>query len=161
MMFWSDHDMSGWGYAGMAIGMVLFWVLIIVAIVALIRFSTGATQTRAIPAPPPYTESPEQVLWISSGEKPDFGGVDVRNRRPTNEQVVDDAAVDGSSHAGIAQHRPDRADGIEDRLDVGMGHPLQPVRVGGSLVDQYLVELGMSGGERWSIRACHDWLTVN
>jgi putative membrane protein len=63
MMFWSDHDMSGWGYAGMAIGMVLFWVLIIVAIVALIRFSTGATQTRAIPAPPPpYAESPEQVL---------------------------------------------------------------------------------------------------
>ena len=62
MMFWSDHDMSGWGYAGMAIGMVLFWVLIIVAIVALIRFSTSATQTRVIPAPPPYTESPEQVL---------------------------------------------------------------------------------------------------
>lgn len=62
MMFWSDHDMSGWGYAGMAIGMVLFWVLIIVAIVALIRFSTGATQTRAISAPSPYTESPEQVL---------------------------------------------------------------------------------------------------
>jgi putative membrane protein len=62
MMFWSDHDMSGWGYAGMAIGMVLFWVLVIVAIVALIRFSTGATQTRDIPAPPPYPESPEQVL---------------------------------------------------------------------------------------------------
>ena len=62
MMFWSDHDMSGWGYAGMAIGMVLFWVLVIVGIIALIRFSTGATQTRVNPAPPPYTESPEQVL---------------------------------------------------------------------------------------------------
>jgi len=40
----------------------LFWVLIIAVIVALIRFSTSATQTRVIPAPPPYTESPEQVL---------------------------------------------------------------------------------------------------
>ena len=36
-MFWPDHDMSGWGYAGMVIGMV---------------------------PPPPYSEyqSPEQVL---------------------------------------------------------------------------------------------------
>ena len=63
MMFWSDHDMSGWGYAGMAIGMVLFWVLIIVAIVALIRFSTGGTQTRVITAPAPHhRETPEQLL---------------------------------------------------------------------------------------------------
>ena len=42
MMFWSDHDMSGWGYAGMAIGMVLFWVLIIVAIVRADPVRTGA-----------------------------------------------------------------------------------------------------------------------
>jgi putative membrane protein len=32
MMFWYDHDMSGWRYAGMAIGMILFWILIIVGI---------------------------------------------------------------------------------------------------------------------------------
>lgn len=63
MMFWSDHDMNGWGYAGMAVGMVLFWALVIVAIVALVRFSTGSSQTRSLPAPPPlYTESPEQIL---------------------------------------------------------------------------------------------------
>ncbi len=63
MMFWSDHDMSGWGYAGMVIGMVLFWVLIIVGIIALIRYSTGATQTR-VTATPHYRdyETPEQVL---------------------------------------------------------------------------------------------------
>ncbi|WP_026256730.1 SHOCT domain-containing protein [Mycobacterium sp. 155] len=61
MMFWSDH-MSGWGYAGMVIGMVLFWALIIVGIVALIRFSTGNTQAGSIPQFSPYTESPEQLL---------------------------------------------------------------------------------------------------
>ena len=43
MMFWSDHDMSGWGYTGMVIGMVLFWALIIVGIIALIRYTTGTT----------------------------------------------------------------------------------------------------------------------
>jgi len=64
MMFWSDHDMSGWGYTGMVIGMVLFWALIIVGIIALIRFSSGANQNRAVPQPQPYSdyETPEQLL---------------------------------------------------------------------------------------------------
>jgi len=62
-MFWSDHDMSGWGYAGMAIGMVLFWALIIVAIVALIRFSAGNAQMRSLPSSRPlYSDAAEQVL---------------------------------------------------------------------------------------------------
>jgi len=64
MMFWSDHDMSGWGYAGMVIGMVLFWALIIVGIIALIRYTAGATQPRAIPQYPPPGESPEQLLAV-------------------------------------------------------------------------------------------------
>ncbi len=64
MMFWSDHDMSGWGYAGMVIGMVLFWALIIVGIIALIRYTAGAPQSRAVVQVPPYRdyESPEQML---------------------------------------------------------------------------------------------------
>ena len=62
MMFWSDHDMSGWGYTGMAIGMVLFWVLVIVGIIALVRSSAGSTRARTALQPPPYTESPEQLL---------------------------------------------------------------------------------------------------
>lgn len=28
-MLWWDHGMNGWGYAGMAIGMALFWTLIV------------------------------------------------------------------------------------------------------------------------------------
>jgi putative membrane protein len=51
MMFWYDHGMSGWGYAGMAIGMVLFWVLVIGGIVALIRFAGGGQSTRYITPP--------------------------------------------------------------------------------------------------------------
>ncbi len=48
MMFWYDHGMSGWGYAGMAIGMV--------------RFSAGSSQPGPGPRYPVYPESPEQVL---------------------------------------------------------------------------------------------------
>lgn len=65
MMFWSDHDMTGWGYAGMVIGMVLFWALIVVGVIALIRYTAGtagATAPRAIPQFHPPGESPEQVL---------------------------------------------------------------------------------------------------
>jgi putative membrane protein len=61
-MFWYDHDMSGWGYTGMAIGMVLFWILIVVGIVALVRSTAGSPQGRAVPPPAPYNESPEQLL---------------------------------------------------------------------------------------------------
>jgi putative membrane protein len=60
MMFWYDGDVGWWGYAGMGIGMVLFWALIIVGIVALVRFSSSGSQSG-----PPLTgdaPSPEQLL---------------------------------------------------------------------------------------------------
>lgn len=56
-MFWYDHNMGWWGYAGMGIGMVLFWAVLILGIVALIRLSTR-DQNRPLSPPP----SPEQVL---------------------------------------------------------------------------------------------------
>ena len=65
MMFWSDHDMSGWGYTGMIIGMVLFWAMIIVGIIALIRYTAGSsTQGAGTPITPPYNdyETPERLL---------------------------------------------------------------------------------------------------
>jgi putative membrane protein len=68
MMFWYDHDMGWWGYAGMGVGMVLFWALIIVGIVALIRLSTASGQdTRARRDGVP---TPEQLLSarFASGE---------------------------------------------------------------------------------------------
>jgi putative membrane protein len=68
MMFWYDHNMGWWGYAGMGIGMVLFWTLIAVGIVALIRLSTGSGS--ATRAPRNEASTPEQVLAarFASGE---------------------------------------------------------------------------------------------
>ena len=57
-MFWYDHNMGWWGYAGMGIGMVLFWAVLILGIAALVRFTVGDRQPRSF-APP---QSPEQVL---------------------------------------------------------------------------------------------------
>ncbi len=50
MMFWYGHNMGGWGYAGMAIGMFLFWALVLGGIVALIRVA-GGDQRNRIAAP--------------------------------------------------------------------------------------------------------------
>ncbi|HJT93113.1 MAG TPA: SHOCT domain-containing protein [Mycobacterium sp.] len=60
MMFWYDHDMGWWGYAGMGVGMVLFWALLVAGIVALVVFVTG--DRRASQGPPPEVQSAEQIL---------------------------------------------------------------------------------------------------
>ena len=101
MMFWSDHDMSGWGYAGMAIGMVLFWVLIIVGIIALVRYTAGASPARTLPAPPPYSdyETPEQLPILASLAKAKLNEL---VKRVTNEAV--------QMHGGI---------GVTDELEIG------------------------------------------
>jgi putative membrane protein len=56
VVFWYDHNMGWWGYAGMGIGMVVFWALIVAGIVALVMFVSGERKT---PQAPP---SPEQIL---------------------------------------------------------------------------------------------------
>ncbi len=62
MMFWYGHNMGWWGWAGMGIGMVLFWALLIAGIVALIVYTTGGRQGRQLPPGATSTSSPEQVL---------------------------------------------------------------------------------------------------
>ncbi|MER5911381.1 SHOCT domain-containing protein [Streptomyces sp. NPDC001982] len=37
MMFWYGHDMSGWGWFGASLGMIVFWALIITVLVLLFR----------------------------------------------------------------------------------------------------------------------------
>jgi putative membrane protein len=59
MMFWYDHNMGWWGWAGMGIGMVLFWALLIAAIIALIAYISRDRQIRPDATP---KVSPEQVL---------------------------------------------------------------------------------------------------
>ncbi|WP_370647182.1 SHOCT domain-containing protein [Mycobacterium sp. IDR2000157661] len=63
-MFWYGHDMGWWGYAGMGIGMVLFWTLVVVGIVALIRVSLGAKDSGSTASMPPqqHYRVPEEIL---------------------------------------------------------------------------------------------------
>ncbi|PZS32361.1 MAG: hypothetical protein DLM61_07000 [Pseudonocardiales bacterium] len=56
MMWWYGTGMSGWGYALMTLGMVLFWALVIFGVVALVRYL--ARNDRPTAARP----SPEQML---------------------------------------------------------------------------------------------------
>jgi putative membrane protein len=62
MMMWYGNGLSGWGYALMIIGMVIFWALIGAGIVALIRYSGKSGS--AIPNTPPqqHGPSPQQIL---------------------------------------------------------------------------------------------------
>jgi putative membrane protein len=58
MMFWYGDGMSGWGYALMIGGMVLFWVLIAITIIAVIRYAAPPHP----PTPYPTAPSPERLL---------------------------------------------------------------------------------------------------
>ncbi|WP_454850079.1 SHOCT domain-containing protein [Promicromonospora soli] len=57
MMYWGS-DMGGWGYALMALNMVVFWGLLIGGIVLLERYLGG----RHRQPPPPATADPKQLL---------------------------------------------------------------------------------------------------
>lgn len=62
MMFWYGNGMAGWGYAVMTVSIVLFWGLVILGVVALIRYLARPSQRsdegeRAAPRP-----TPEQLL---------------------------------------------------------------------------------------------------
>jgi putative membrane protein len=41
-MMYYDHDVSGWGWVGMTIGMILFWGLLIVVVLFAARVLTRA-----------------------------------------------------------------------------------------------------------------------
>ena len=65
MMYWYGDHMSWWGYGLGIAGMVLFWGLLIVAIVAAVRYLGRGRQERLPqepPAPTPRPPGAEQVL---------------------------------------------------------------------------------------------------
>lgn len=58
MMFWYGHGVSGWGWFAMSVSMILFWALIITAVVLLFRTLNRPQEHTHAPAIP----SPEQIL---------------------------------------------------------------------------------------------------
>ncbi|GAA0415338.1 SHOCT domain-containing protein [Streptomyces luteireticuli] len=60
MMFWYGNHGGGWGWLAMSIGMILFWVLVIGALVLLFR-SLGRPHERPHWGSPPAA-SAEQIL---------------------------------------------------------------------------------------------------
>jgi putative membrane protein len=54
-MMWSDHDWSGWGYAGMTISMVIFWSAVIAGIVITMRYLARSERPRGGPPASPIS----------------------------------------------------------------------------------------------------------
>lgn len=54
-MYWYGHGMGGWGFGLMAFSFLLFWALVIVAIVLLVRyFGRAGRQGGSFPPPGSY-----------------------------------------------------------------------------------------------------------
>lgn len=66
MMYWYGDHVSGWGYGLGVLSMVLFWGLLIVAVVAAVRYLYGRGRPDRPPqgpGPAPVREpGPEEVL---------------------------------------------------------------------------------------------------
>ncbi|MFI2431825.1 SHOCT domain-containing protein [Streptomyces sp. NPDC018693] len=60
MTFWYAHGMSGWGWFGMSVGMVVFWALIVTALVLVFRATDRPHEHTHTPATP--TPTPRQIL---------------------------------------------------------------------------------------------------
>jgi putative membrane protein len=61
MMNWTGNGMNGWGYAFMTISMLLFWALVITAIVLLVG-RMGGPQTPNTQSKQPKPTTPEEIL---------------------------------------------------------------------------------------------------
>lgn len=64
MMSWYGHHVGGWGLVAMSISMILFWAVVIAALVLLFRaFGRPREHTRpASSTAPTPTPTPEQIL---------------------------------------------------------------------------------------------------
>lgn len=56
-MFWTDHDLTGWGWLVMTVGMAVFWGLLITLAVLLVR---GMSRPRG--ESDEFRPSPERLL---------------------------------------------------------------------------------------------------
>ncbi|TMS00369.1 hypothetical protein EJK15_02560 [Nonomuraea basaltis] len=55
MMWWGHNDMGGWGYAPMGLSTLVFWGLVITAVVLAARY-VGRTACLGSASPPPTAE---------------------------------------------------------------------------------------------------------
>jgi putative membrane protein len=65
MMYWYGDHMTGWGYGLGIIGMILFWGVLIVAVVAAVRYLSRSRHDESPPGPPASASHPpgaEQIL---------------------------------------------------------------------------------------------------
>ena len=68
-MFWYDHDLSGWGWFGMSLTMLVFWALIITALVLLFRNFNRPSDNPGVSTPPPAFPSPGTPSTPSTPEQ--------------------------------------------------------------------------------------------
>lgn len=61
MMYWPENGMNGWGYAFMTSSMLLFWALMIIAIVLLVG-RRGGPETSNTQSKQPNPTTPEEIL---------------------------------------------------------------------------------------------------
>ncbi|MET8628762.1 SHOCT domain-containing protein [Kitasatospora sp. NPDC004669] len=62
MMYWNGPGTDGWGIGLMTVGMLLFWALVVLGAVALVRYLRQVPAAPPTPAAPPERPSPEQLL---------------------------------------------------------------------------------------------------
>ncbi|MFJ7912337.1 SHOCT domain-containing protein [Kitasatospora sp. NPDC096204] len=67
MMYWDDGGMNGWGIGMMTVSMLLFWALVVLGVIALVRYlgrtaPHGPAVSPPPAAPPPARPTPEQLL---------------------------------------------------------------------------------------------------
>jgi putative membrane protein len=62
VMWWYGNGMDGWGYALMTVSTLVFWGLVVVAVVAAVRYLGG--RDRAEPKAPEHAEpmTPQRML---------------------------------------------------------------------------------------------------
>ncbi|MEV7186384.1 SHOCT domain-containing protein [Kitasatospora sp. NPDC093102] len=68
MLYWNDGGMNGWGIGPMTVSTLLLWALVVLGVIALVRYlSRTAPHGPAAPPVPPVTAppmlpTPEQLL---------------------------------------------------------------------------------------------------
>ncbi|KZM75138.1 SHOCT domain-containing protein [Nocardia terpenica] len=64
MMMWYAHDLSGWGYGLMAVGMMLFWAMLFLGLITAIRYTDSTRRAESSDDAPQHNPTPQQILAL-------------------------------------------------------------------------------------------------